>query len=108
MNQRLKDAATDFLTLCAAGHAYEAFPKYASADLHHHNPWFADDAKTLMTAMDNNAAQYPDKTIEIFHTLEDGNLVATHPQVRMGPDQSCIQPEAGFHGAQDLLVVTAA
>jgi len=87
MNPRLKAAATDFLTLCAAGRAHEAFPKYAGATFRHHNPWFADDAKTLMTAMDDNAAQHPDKTFEILRTLQDGDLVATHSRIRMSPDQ---------------------
>ena len=87
MSPHLKDAATDFLTLCAAGRAYEAFPKYASPAFRHHNPWFVDDATTLMTAMDDNAAQHPAKTFEILRTLEDGDLVATHSRVRMNADQ---------------------
>lgn len=90
MNTRLKDTARDFLTLCASGRAHEAFPKYAGPGFRHHNPWFASDAKALMTAMDDNAAQHPDKTLEILHTLQDGDLVATHSRVCMKPGQADI------------------
>ena len=90
MDLRLKNAAEDFLRLCASGHAREAFPKYAGPEFRHHNPWFAGDAKALMTAMDDNAAQHPDKTLEILRTLEDGDLVATHSRVRMKPGQADI------------------
>ncbi len=87
MTQHLKDAAKDFLTLCAAGRAHEAFPKHAGPGFRHHNPWFPADAQSLMTAMDDNARQQPDKTFEILRTLQDGNLVATHSRVRMSADQ---------------------
>ena len=90
MDLRLKNAAEDFLRLCASGRVHEAFPKYAGPGFRHHNPWFAADARALMTGMDDNAAQHPDKTLEILHTLEDGDLVATHSRVRMKPDQSDI------------------
>jgi predicted SnoaL-like aldol condensation-catalyzing enzyme len=88
MNSSLKDTATKFLLLCASGHAHEAFPKYTSPQFRHHNPWFAADAESLMTAMDDNAAQHPDKTLEILHTLQDGDMVATHSRVRMKPGQA--------------------
>jgi predicted SnoaL-like aldol condensation-catalyzing enzyme len=86
MNDHLKHTATHFLTLCAAGHAREAFSKYVSQAFRHHNPSFPGDADSLMTAMDDNAAQHPDKKLEILHTLQDGDLVATHSRVRMQRD----------------------
>ena len=88
MNPGLKDTARDFLTLCASGRAHEAFPKHVSPQFRHHNPWFAGDAATLMTAMDDNAAKNPHKTFEILRTLEDGDLVAAHSRVCMQPGQA--------------------
>lgn len=88
MNANPKDVATHFLTLCASGHALEAFADYAAPDFRHHNPWFAGDATSLMTAMNDNAAQHPHKTLEILHALQDGDMVALHSRLRMQPDHA--------------------
>ena len=80
-----KDAATSFLRMAAAGQARRAFEAYADASFRHHNPYFPGDARALAKAMDQNAAQNPDKTIEFMHVLEDGDLVAVHSRVRHSP-----------------------
>ena len=80
-----KDAAIDFLKLCAAGRAAEAFAKYAAKDFRHHNPHFAASARSLSEAMDENARKNPGKVFEVQRALEDGDLVAVHSRVRMQP-----------------------
>jgi predicted SnoaL-like aldol condensation-catalyzing enzyme len=77
-----KNAAVSFLQLAASGRAREAFAKHVSTDFRHHNPYFAGDAESLMTAMDENARQNPDKRLDVLRTLEDRDLVAVHSYVR--------------------------
>ena len=48
-------------------------------------PYFRGDADALMAAMQDNAAKNPDKSLEIKHVLQDGDLVAVHSRVRMRP-----------------------
>lgn len=78
-----KDAAVDFLRACAAGHAREAFSKQAASGFRHHNPFFPGDAKSLWEGMDDNAAKFPDKVLEVKHVLADGDYVAVHSSVHM-------------------------
>ena len=80
-----KDTATSFLRLAVSGQAKRAFESYAASDFRHHNPWFRGDAQSLAAAMDENAAQHPDKAIEFINVLEDGDLVAVHSRVRHTP-----------------------
>ena len=80
-----KDATVDFLRAAAAGHAREAFAKHAAPGFRHHNPFFPGDAKSLWEAMDENAAKFPDKVLEVKHVLADGDSVAVHSSVHMQP-----------------------
>jgi hypothetical protein len=54
-----KEAAIAFLRLAASGKAREAFQKHVAPGFRHPNPFFRDDAKSLMTAMEDNAARNP-------------------------------------------------
>ena len=81
----LKQSATEFLRLAAGGQAREAFRRFVAADFQHHNPFFRGDAESLMMGMEANAAQYPDKTLEVRHALQDGDLVAIHARVHFRP-----------------------
>jgi len=81
----LKQVATEFLRLAAAGQAREAFRRFVAPDFRHHNPFFRGDAESLMTGMEANAVQYPDKTLEVRHALQDGDLVAIHARVHFHP-----------------------
>ena len=80
-----KEVATEFLRLAASGNVRDAYSRYIAPDFKHHNPYFPGDAHSLMTAMEENAAQNPHKVLEVQHTLEDGNLVAVHAKVMMNP-----------------------
>ena len=75
----------DFLRLAASGNAREAFRKYAGPEFRHHNAYFPSDAESLKTAMEENAAQNPNKVLEIQRALQDGDLVAVHSHVRQHP-----------------------
>ena len=80
-----KDAATEFLTMVAAGNVREAYGKHVAANFRHHNPSFRGDAASLMAAMEENAAKNPDKSFEIKLALQEGDLVAVFSRVRQKP-----------------------
>ncbi|HZI29656.1 MAG TPA: nuclear transport factor 2 family protein [Gemmatimonadaceae bacterium] len=80
--QSKKDIAADFLKMAASGRAREAFERYAASGFRHHNAWFPGDGPSLMKAMDENAAQNPDKELRIHRVVEDGDQVATYSHVR--------------------------
>jgi predicted SnoaL-like aldol condensation-catalyzing enzyme len=77
-----KDTAVHFLRQAAAGKVQQAY-EHTTDDFIHHNPYFAGDKESLMKGMAENAARFPDKTLDVKHVLEDGDLVAVHSHVRM-------------------------
>lgn len=90
MSTNLKDAATDFLQLTAAGRVDEAFTRYAAPGFRHHNPYFASDAASIQAGMRLNAASFPQMTFEVQRALADGDLVAVHSRARMAPGTPAI------------------
>jgi len=82
----LRDAALEFLHLCAAGRVEEAYGRFAAPNFRHHNPHFRGDAASLAAGMADNARQFPNKQLEILRSLAEGELVALHCRVRMTPD----------------------
>lgn len=80
----LKKYAIHFLELAASGRAPEAFEKYAAPGFKHHNPYFKSDARTLCSAMQENAISHPGKVLEVQRALQEGQLVAVHSRVRLG------------------------
>ena len=82
----LKAIAVEFLQLSAAGQASTAFQRYVGPGFRHHNVHFSAGASPLCEAMQANAAQFPDKVLEVQRALEDGSLVAVHSRVSMGKD----------------------
>ena len=82
----LKDIAQDFLELAAKGDSYKAFELYVSKKFKHHNPYFKEDANTLMQAMKEAAEKNPNKTLKIYHVLEDQNLVVIHSHIKQNDD----------------------
>jgi len=77
-----RDIAVDFLKLAASGKAHQAFERYVSPGFVHHNAWFPGDGPSLMKAMDENAAQNPDKELKVHRVVEDGDQVATFSHVK--------------------------
>ena len=81
-----KEATVSFLRLASSGKVKEAYQQYSDASFRHHNPYFQGTAEALSTAMQENAAQFPQKAIDIKRILTDGDLVAVHAHVRLKPD----------------------
>jgi predicted SnoaL-like aldol condensation-catalyzing enzyme len=82
---KLTRIATDFLQKCCDGRVDEAYAQYVAPGFRHHNPWFRGDAAALREGMAQNAAQFPDKSIRIVRTLEDGTDVAVLSHVHHVP-----------------------
>lgn len=80
-----KEAAIQFLQYAAAGQANHVGRQHLAPGFRHHNPYFRGDADSLLTAMDENAAQHPHKTLTVQRVLEDHDLVAVHSRVDHGP-----------------------
>ena len=81
-----KEIAQQFLRLASKGESRKAFELYVSNNFKHHNVWFKGDRHSLMTAMEDNAKETPDKVFDIHRALEDGDLVAVHSHVRQTPN----------------------
>jgi predicted SnoaL-like aldol condensation-catalyzing enzyme len=89
----LKEAATSFLQMTAAGQVEQAFARFASPRFRHHNPYFAGDAAAIKAGMLANAARFPDMLFEVQRAIAEGPLVAVHSRARMQP------------GAPDIAIV---
>ena len=99
-----KNTAISFLRLAASGRAKEAFQNHAGPGFRHHNPFFPGGADAVMQAMDENAKQNPQKTLDIKHALEDGDLVAVHSHVRQQPSDRGAAVVHIFRFEQDRIV----
>ena len=84
--QSLKEAAIEFMTLVASGKVPEAYERHIGQNFRHHNPYFRGDAQSLQTAMAENAAQNPNKKLDVQFALEDGNRVAVFSRIKQNPD----------------------
>ena len=80
-----KEVATAFLRHAATGDVRTAYDEYVSPRFRHHNPSFHGDAGSLSEAMEENASQFPEKTIDIEHAIEEADFVAVHSRVRLHP-----------------------
>lgn len=87
MANRNKDAAVSFLKMASSGDVQEAYSKFVGPGFKHHNPYFEGSAETLMTAMEENARENPNKTLDVKRVIAEGDLVAVHSHVRQNPDE---------------------
>ena len=78
-----KEIAVAFLKRASSGDVREAFDQYVHPDFKHHLIFFKGDRESFLTAMEENVRQFPDKTYETLHALEDGDLVAVHGRVEL-------------------------
>lgn len=81
-----RDAAISFLKIASYGEVREAYSKFVGPNFRHHNPFFEGSAETLMTAMEDNARDNPDKTLDVKLAIAEGNHVAVHSYVRQNPE----------------------
>lgn len=80
-----KEIATTFLQRVSAGIVDEAYERFVHRDFKHHLLYFRGDRQSLLEAMKENAREFPDKTYEVLHALEDGDCVAVHGKVVLAP-----------------------
>jgi len=85
-NRTRKAAAETFLKMVVARRIKEAYETYMAKDMRHHNAYFPGDAASLQKGMEDAHTQFPNTTIDIKHSLEDGDFVAVHSLVRMQPN----------------------
>ncbi len=85
MTEKNKDIAVRFLKMAAGGQVREAYKKFIDPGFKHHNAFFEGSANGLMTAMEENARQNPNKALEVKHALAEGEFVAIHARVQHKP-----------------------
>jgi predicted SnoaL-like aldol condensation-catalyzing enzyme len=86
MANRNKDAAVSFLKMASSGDVREAYSKFIGSGFKHHNPYFEGSAETLMAAMEENARQNPNKTLDVKRAIAEDAFVAVHSHVRQTSD----------------------
>ena len=82
-----KDTAISFLKMASSGNVREAYSKFVGDGFRHHNPFFEGSAEALMSAMEENARQNPDKIFDVKHAIAEGTFVAVHAHVRHKPGE---------------------
>lgn len=82
-----KEAAQAFLRMVAASDIERAYEKYIHPEFRHHNAYCQGDRKSLLSAMLESHALFPDMTLEIQRTMQDGDLVAVHSRIRQGENK---------------------
>ena len=78
-----KEIGMEFLKLASAGKVKEAYDNYVHSDFRHHLIFIKGDRASFAKAMEENARQFPHKTYETIHALEDGDFVAVHGKVKL-------------------------
>jgi predicted SnoaL-like aldol condensation-catalyzing enzyme len=86
MTDRNKEAAVSFLQMASSGKVREAYAMYVGSGFKHHNPYFEGSAETLMAAMEENARDNPNKTLDVKRAMAEGDWVAVHSHVRQEPE----------------------
>jgi predicted SnoaL-like aldol condensation-catalyzing enzyme len=76
-----KDSATSFLKMAGAGDVRTAYEQFVSPDFRHHNQYFKGDRQSLLLATEEASKTHANKSIDIKHIYEDGNVVITHSLV---------------------------
>ncbi|WLR47318.1 nuclear transport factor 2 family protein [Halobacillus litoralis] len=77
-----KERAVSFLEQVAGGEVREAYQRYVRSDFSHHNPYFQGDKDSLMSAMEEDAANNPHKTLEVHRAIEEKDMVVVHSHIK--------------------------
>ena len=88
----IREAAIDFLTLCAAGDVRAAYARYVGPGFRHHNPHFRSDRASLLEAMEQSAADEPNKSFDVRQAIATGDTVAVLSHLRRagGPEYAVV------------------
>ena len=76
-----KEMAVSFLKMAGSGNVREAYERFIAPDFIHHNQYFKGDRESLMLAMEEASRRSPNKSIDIKHVYETGDIVITHSLV---------------------------
>ncbi|WP_432361237.1 nuclear transport factor 2 family protein [Sporosarcina sp. UB5] len=81
-----KELAVNFLQMIVSGEIDEAYEKYVSPELRHHNPYFPGDGESLKKAMKENDGMNPNKTLDVKQTIEEGERVMVYSHIKQNPE----------------------
>jgi predicted SnoaL-like aldol condensation-catalyzing enzyme len=90
MSSARTNAATQFLIQVASGEPRRAAEAHLAPNFKHHNPFFGAGADTLIDAMEENAKRFPDMTLSVERSIEEGNYVAVHSRIKPAPDHETL------------------
>lgn len=82
----LKEKSISFLQNVASGNVREVYQKYVGSDFLHHNPFFPGDTKSLMVAMEENAAKNPNKRFEVKLAIQEKDMVTVYSHIKQSPE----------------------
>ncbi|WP_438317437.1 nuclear transport factor 2 family protein [Sporosarcina sp. FA9] len=74
--------AVNFLQLIVSGEIEEAYKKYVSKDLRHHNPYFKGDMTSLKQGMMTSEGINPNKVFDVKRTIEEGDMVMVYSHLK--------------------------
>jgi predicted SnoaL-like aldol condensation-catalyzing enzyme len=78
-----KDIALSFLNLVTSGKIKEAYELHVAPGFRHHNPYFKGDAKSLQIGMEENESRFPNKKLEVYQIIAEGDRVSVHSHVTL-------------------------
>ena len=81
-----KTTAERFLQLVCSD-VERAYADLTTPGFRHHNVYFPGNAAALKKGMAENLRQFPQKKIDIKHSVEEGDRVIVMSHVRLTPDQ---------------------
>ncbi|WP_102029072.1 nuclear transport factor 2 family protein [Salirhabdus sp. Marseille-P4669] len=85
-NINKKEMAISFLKQIASGKIREAYAQFVGSNFSHHNPYFKGDAESLMLAMEEDATQNPNKSLEVILAIQEDDQVAVYSYLKQNPD----------------------
>jgi predicted SnoaL-like aldol condensation-catalyzing enzyme len=99
-----KQLALQFLEMVMAGKIDDAYRKHVASDGKHHNPFFPAGFPALREAMKENHVQFPNKRLTVKNVLGDGDLVAIHSLIVLGPGEAGVSAVHLFRFDGDKIV----
>jgi len=107
MSNHNKDAAVSFLKMASSGDVREAYSKFVGPGFKHHNPYFEGSAETLMAAMEDNARENPNKTLDVKSAIAEDDLVAAYLALLADLQPATIVELGVFQGGSCALMALA-
>ncbi len=80
-----KEVAIELLKWIVDGRIDEAYDKFTSTEMIHHNAWFKGDRESLRKAMHESQRENPNKSATIHHAIQEGDLVTLFSHIKQNP-----------------------